>query len=527
MPIFAAALAPLDWLVLAVYSLGLLVSGVLFARRTPRDTTDYFLASRRMPVWAVAVSIVATSLSAVTFIGAPQAAYDGNLTYLSTYVGMIVAALVLAFVFIPAFYRLGVTTIYELLGERFGQPSRVAASWTFMAGRVMASGARIYVGAIPASIVLFGIEDGLDPGNLTLAIAAITVVGVLYTLVGGVSSVIWTDVIQMAVLLVACAAAAVLILLSIEAPASQVVSALGTGGPDESSKLAIFDPTFDLGAPFSLPAVIIAFTLMGIGSYGVDQDLTQRMLTCRTSRGGSWSIVSGILLSIPSIAIFLVVGLLLWIFYERPELLAPGASPAAADDGPTDTRKVFLRYIVEEMPAGLTGLMLAGLFAAGLSSLNSAINAMSSTFVTDVYRRRVPGRAERHYVVVGQLGVVGWGVILGGFACFCVFWQRAQADSPAEGGLLTFALGVMTFAYAGLIAVFLTALFTKRGNNASVLGALLTGFLVVLVQQPWILERLGLERLTVAFGWRLTFGTLAALAVCLLGGPDRGTKADG
>jgi len=508
-------LAPLDWLVLSGYFLVLLVTGVLFARRETRDTTDYFLAGRRMPVWAVAVSIVATSMSAVTFIGAPEAAYNGNLTYLSTNVGMILAALVLAFVFIPAFYKARVTTIYELLGTRFGEPSRVAASWTFMVGRVMASGARIYVGAIPASIVLFGIDRGLEPANLMLAIGALATVGVLYTLVGGVSSVIWTDVIQMAVLLSACAGAIVLILLSIEAPASDVLGAMRSGTSDGASKLEVFDLTLDLTAPFSLPAVIIAFTLMGVGSYGVDQDLTQRMLTCRTARKGSWSIIGGILLGVPSMGLFLVAGLLLWVFYERPELV--GGARDAASNGATDTRQVFLRYIMEEMPAGLTGLMLAGLFAAGLSSLNSAINAMSSTFVTDVYRRRAPGRSERHYLLVGRLGVVGWGVVLAAFACFCVFWQRSQAGSESGGGLLEFALGVMTFAYAGLIAVFLTALVTRRGNNVSVIAALVVGFVAVLVQQPWVLAQVSLEEFEVAFGWRLTFGVAAALVVCLLG----------
>lgn len=526
----SAGLVALDWLVLLGYFALIVGSGVWFSRVRQRGTEDYFLGGRRMPAWAVAVSIVATSMSAASFIGVPEESYRGNLTYLATNIGMMIAAVVIATVFVPVFYRNRVQTIYELLGTRFGPSAATASSLAFLVGRVMASGARIYIGAIPASIVIFG---DLAPGHLAAAIGVLTLVGITYTLVGGVSSVIWTDVVQMGVLIGACVVAIGIIAGHIDAPFSRVVAELGSGAVGGASKLQLIDPAIrnggiDWQSQFTLPACIIGFAIMGIGSYGVDHDLAQRMLTCRDAKRGSWSIIAGILLGIPSVLLFLVVGLLLWVFYQRPDLVDIRVA------APTDTRRVFIAFIIDHMPPGLRGLMMAGLFAAGLSSLNSAINAMSSSFVNDIYRRWRPGRDERHYLRLGRIGVVAWGIVLGGFACFCVFWQQHSGQFRETSGLLTFALRVMTFAYAGLIAVFLTANLTRRGTAGSAIAALLTGFVCVLLLEPTLwgavvdLDAMQqasvqsgqtpmlLRLLSLAFVWKLTLATCAATLVCAL-----------
>ncbi|MEO1717859.1 MAG: sodium/solute symporter [Planctomycetota bacterium] len=510
----------LDWAVLAGYFLLLAGTGYLFSRREQKSTDDYFLAGRRMPTWAVAVSIVATSMSAASFVGVPQQGYTGDLTYLSTNLGMIIAAVIVALVFIPAFYRAGVSSIYALLADRFSPAAMRAASLAFLVGRVMASGARIYIGAIPLSLVLFGIERGMEPGNLLIAIAVLTAVGITYTFIGGIASVIWTDVIQMAVLLSAALIAIVVILSRIEAPWADVIGVLRAGGENRADKLTLFDTNPDPRLPFGLLTATIGFAVMGIGSYGTDQDLVQRMLTCKDAKAGSRSVITGILLGIPSVLVFLVVGLLLFVYYQRPDLIgaaAPGGLPA-------DDRQVFLEFILKELPAGVPGLMMAGLFAAGLSSLNSAINAMSSSMVSDFYRHARPDRPPGHYVLVGRIGVVGFGLILGSFAVLCVFWQAASADRG--GTLLTFALRVMTFAYSGLVGVFLAALLTKRGNTASVIASLIAGFVLVLGMEEavWV-ALLGndeplpkkLELLTsLAFAWKLTAAAAISFGIAVL-----------
>ncbi len=521
----ASGFGALDWSVLGLYALVLVGSGVWLSRREQKDTEDYFLGGRRMPAWAVAVSVVATSMSAASFIGVPQQGYAGDLTYLSTNIGMVLGAVIIAVVFVPAFYRARVQTIYELLDHRLGDGSGTASSAMFLLGRVFASGSRVFIGAIPLSLVLFG-ECGLEPNAMMLSIGVLTLVGIGYTLIGGMASVIWSDVIQFVILIGAALGAVWIIGSQISVEPAAVVEALRTGMDDASSKLTLFDTSLDPHAPFTLVAAVIGFTLMGVGSYGTDQDLAQRLLTCKDAKASARSIIGGILLGIPSVALFLALGLLLWLYYQRPELMGGGEVEA-----PGDSRKVFLVFIMEQMPGGLRGLMMAGLFAAGLSSLNSAINAMSSAFVNDFYRRLRPGRAGGHYVLVGRAGVVGFGLVLGAFACVCVLVYGKHSESG--GTLLTFALTVMTFAYSGLIGVFGAALLTKRGNRASVIAALVTGFVAVGLMQPlvwglvidlgareWIVNDAGLALLWVldlAFVWKLTLASALSFGVCVAG----------
>ena len=520
----------IDWVVLAGYGVVLLVTGWLFNRHAAKDTGEFFLGGRRMPAWAVAVSVIATSLSAATFVGGPQQAYAGDLTYLASNLGMIGAAVLVAWLLIPRMYREGAATPYALLEQRFGGAGRLGAAAAFLIGRVMASGARVFIVGIPAALIVFG-EPGPTVGDpqglipawqVVAAIGLITVVGVAYTLAGGVRSVIWTDVIQMGVFLAAIAGAAWLLLDRIPGGLGGAAEALaGATTPDGRPKLTLIDTSLDFSRPYTLLACVVAFTLFGTASYGLDQDMTQRMLTCRSAARGAASVIGATLAAVPVVALFMLVGLLLYVFYRRPDVMGAAAPGYEV----YDSARIFLSFILRELPPGLSGLMMAGLFAAGLSSLNSGLNSMSSTVVNDFYRRLAPGRSERHYLRVGRAGVVAWGLVLGGFACLCVFWQR-------EGGqtLIDFALGVMVFAYAGLLGVFFTMLLTRRGNGASAIAALLVGFgAVLLMNEPAMRLALGdgegrvaslLEPLWgLAFPWKLAAGGGAAFAVCAAGRP--------
>jgi len=513
------SLRGLDWLVLAAYLLILLVTGVLFSRREQKNTDDYFLGGRRMPVWAVALSIIASSLSVATFIGVPQFGFGGDLTYLSTNLGGLIAILIVAFVFIPAFYRANVTSIYELLDHRLGHAAKTAASATFMIGRVFASGARIYIAAIPLSLIMFGDHADHQPEwHYVVASIVMVAIGVAYTLTGGIASVIWTEVVQTLVLLAAVVAAIALLLHRIPISGGEIVHLLQHPAPDAPSKLTLFDFGHELSKPYTLWTALIAFTLMGLASYGTDHDLAQRMLTCKSAVKGGQSAVIAIVLSIPIVALFMLIGLLLWIFYTRPDIMG-AAFPAYS---PEDSRKVFLTFILREMPPGMSGVMMAGLLSDGISSLNSALNAMSATAIKDFYMHWRPNREPAHYVAAGRVGVIAWGFILAAFACLCVYWQKS-----ASTNLIDFALGVMTFAYAGLLAVFLTALFTKRGNSVSAIAAMLTGFAVIaLLQTPvwkiWaakvpIGDGRSLSSISIAWPWHLAIGVTISMLVCCMG----------
>lgn len=503
-----AAFGRLDWFVLGGYFVVLIGASLYFTRRGQTSTNDYFLAGRRMPMWAAAMSVMATSLSAATFIGAPEESYRGDMTYLSSYIGTVLGALLVAIVFIPAFYRHNVSTVYELLEVRYGPTAKRTASGMFMVGRVFASGARLYMGAIAGALIAFG---EATPGNICIAIAVIVFIGTVYTFIGGIEAVVWTDVIQSFVFIGAAIVAIIVLLKMIPIDVPHIIEALRHPAPDAQSKLTTFKLAgegFGQADRYSLVSIVLGFSLIGIGAYGTDQDMTQRMLTCRSAKSGSWSAISGVLFSVPAAMLFMIVGLLLWVFYQRPDLMSASAPTIA----PAADRQVFLSFILDQMPRGVSGLMMAGLFAAALSSLNSELNALSSTLINDVYRAVRPGRTERHYLRAGRAGVIGWGLALGGFAALCAFWQQAGGKT-----LLQFALGVMAFAYSGLVAVFFTALMTRRGSTGSVIAALAVGFSTVLVLnvQPW--TRWGGEAIDLAFTWKMLIATTLALGVCLLG----------
>jgi len=523
-------LAGLDWAVLGAYLLLVVGTGIWFSRRKQAGTEDYFLAGRRMPVWAVAVSIIATSISAATFIGGPEQAFRSNLTYLFSNAGGLLAVLVVAAFFIPVFFRHRVGTIYEMLEIRFGRAAKFAASGAFLVGRVFASGARVYIAAIPLSMLFFGDTGGAPPNwQLWAAIGVLTVIAVAYTLAGGVESVIWTEVFQTAVLLVSVIGALAVLLWKIPADTGQIIETLRHAGPGGTSKLTLIDTSIDFSEPYTLASCLVAFTLMGMASYGTDHDLVQRMLTCKNAVSGGRSVVIAILASLPIVALFMAIGLLLFVFYRRPDLMG-----AAAPEYPTnDSRQVFLTFILKEMPRGMSGLMIAGLCSVGISSLASALNAMGAAFVRDFYRHAVPGRDDRHYLRAGRTSVAAWGLVLCGFACLCVVWQRESKQS-----LIDFALSVMTFAYAGLLAVFVTAIFSRRGTSASAIAALITGFLAIAIMQrpvwDWLYEFMSWTEYTpasetvrhvlpeippwgnLAYPWHLAIATTAALIVCVI-----------
>jgi solute:Na+ symporter, SSS family len=522
-----------DWIIVGIYLLILLVSGIWFARREPEGAGEYFLANRRMPSWAVSFSVIASALSVATFIGVPEQVYKGNMTFLSTSIGSIIAVAVVAAFFIPAYYKYNVTTVYGLLERRFGPGAKQAASATFMAGRMFASGARVYIGAIPLAMVLFGADAAEQSGYLLGAIAILTAVAILYTLIGGIASVIYTDVLQTLVLVGAAVGAVIVLLVKIDLPLEQVWSMLGQQDPNGNSKTTVLllglkqhqaNLGFNPSQTYTLLTAVFGFSLLNMAAYGTDHDLAQRMLTCKSAVRGSRSAWIAILMNLPITMVFMAIGALLWVYYRQVFAADPTAVVPKGE-------RVFPYFIMTAMPAGLAGLMLAGLFAAGLGSLNSAINAMAATFVSDFYIPRTANRkGDRHYLSVSRLATVGWGIAIATFAAVCIYWKQANPQTT----LIDFALQVMTLAYAGLLAVFLTAIFTRRGNTASAIAALVVGFVVALTFQSWSTwtswfdatralpdagDGWALGNFKLAYPWHMLIATTTAFVVCCSGRP--------
>ena len=514
------AFGALDWAVVAAYVGALALAGWLSSRRSMRNADAYFLASHHVPVWLVTISVLSTTQSAATFLGAPDNAYRGDYSYLASNI----AAIIVGHWLIPRFYALKVTTVYELLETRFDARARRAAAAMYLVGRILASGARLYLAAIAVSMMIF---LDVDPQHIVIAAAVLMLFGIVFTLFGGLNAVIWSDLVQ--VTLYVGAALIVLFLLWNRIPASgaEIFEAL-RHAPDGTDKLRLIDWSMDVTKPFTLLAILTGVVLLNIGNAGLDQDTTQRFLACEDARAGRRALYASALATIPVVLIFMMIGSLLHIFYERPDLMGTAASGDVAATFSGEKITVFMSFILSEVPPGVRGLVTVGVIAA--AAINSGLISMSAVVVGDFYRpllaRRGAERDERHFVFAGRLMVVLLALALFAMSILCFYWQR-YTDMP----LLEFVLSVMAFAYSGLLGVYGVALFSRRGSTTSVIAALITGFAVTLVQQAFVVDWLGLPASwkTLAFPWQLCIGTAAAGLVCQIGNKSMngGEKQDG
>jgi Na+/proline symporter len=495
----------------------LAIAGVGFAvnRQDSGDARDYFLASGQVPAWLAATSVLATTQSAATFLGGPDFGYRGDFTYLSTFLGAFLAVVIVAHVFIPRFYANNVTTVYELLGQRFGAAAMKAAGGMFLVGRVIAGGARLYLAAIAVAMIIFG---NVTAANVSVASAFLILASFLFAFHKGLKAIVWIDLLQFIVYVGAAIGIALLLLHHLDMPLDAMIQTL-SATPDGHDKLRLFDLSTNFSAPFSLAASLTGIVLLFIGNYALDQDTTQRLLACRDARTSAKGLYMSIAAAIPIVGLFIAIGSLLYLFYRGPA--AAGAGPARAFQGEDIT--VLMHFILTEAPAGIRGMMAIGVIATAVGTTMSALNAMSSVLIQDFYRPWHAARhqaSEHHYVMAGRFGMAAVSAATLVMAIGSYYWQH-YTRAP----LLDFVLSVMNFAYAGLLGVYFTALFTKRGSSASVMVALAGGFAVVLALQPAVARALSLPVAlqTLAFPWQLCVGTLAAFALCACGRAVRQT----
>lgn len=504
----------LDWLVFAAYGLLLILSGWFF-NRSAHNSRDYFLGGNKMPVWVVAISILATSQSAATFLGGPDQGYRGDLSYLATNIGAFIAAIFVSVFLIPRFYRHKVFTVYELLESRFGSRAKTQSGMMYLFGRVFASGSRLYIAAIAISMILFG---SFTADTVILSTFILVSVGLLYTVYGGIRTVIFSDVIQCVIYVGAAVAVIFFLYNAIPIDLATLLEVLATSGVDQSSKLTLlhFDLDFSSTGAFNFWSILTGLVLLNIAAFGLDQDMTQRVLTCKNAKQGSKAMILSVVLVIPVTLLFIIIGLLLFVFYQRPDIMASGQGVALAPTFDGEPVTIFMYYVLNELPSGVKGLVTIGIVAAALSTLNSGLNSMSSVLVQDIYRpwrekQRRP-LSEPQLVRAGQLGMILVAAALAGMASLCFYWQQ-YTDMP----LLQFALSVMVFSYSGLLGVYFTALFTNRGNQRSVSAALVVGFCVTLLFQPYIMTLYlpAEQQFDLGFGWQLCIGTLLSFLVCV------------
>lgn len=451
-------LTTLDYVVIVGYLLGVAVFGIV-AGGKQQSTADYFLGSRDMPWWAVCFSVVATETSTLTVIGIPAVAYGGTLTFFQITFGYLLGRLVVALYFLPKYYAGKLSTAYSFLGERYGSSMQATASVTFLGTRLLADGVRLFATAIPLKVIAE--TAGLSVTYFEI-IFVIGVVTAIYTLVGGIKAVVWMDVVQM-LLYIGGAVLAIVTLLG-DVPAGWWQEATAAG------KTTLIDVQVGaslgrwLTEPYALVTATVGGAIFSMASHGTDQLIVQRLLACRDTADSQKALIGSAFVVMLQFALFLAVGLLLWSHYGGASVDALGLQRGD---------EVFPKYIIEGLPPGLSGLILAGIIAAAMSTLSSSLNALASSSMTDLYERFVgkpPG--SRQGLRISRGLTLFWGVVFIGFA---------SLFQDNENPVVELGLSIASFTYGSLLGVFLLGWWHRGTRQLDALIAFCTTIVVMVI----------------------------------------------
>ncbi|MER3426591.1 MAG: hypothetical protein C4334_00615 [Pyrinomonas sp.] len=455
----------IDLLIIVGYLVGITLFGTWFAKKQ-ETTRDYFLGDRSVPWWAIAASIVATETSTITFISVPGIAYarGGNFQFLQLVFGYMLGRVVISLIFIPLYFRGELMTVYQLLERRFGQRTKMLAATLFVVMRNIADGIRLLLTAIVLAAVYtaFAPTTGAD----AVIVGSILVLGsvmIIFTYFGGMEAVIWIEVVQLGIYLLGALAAALVLVGQIEGGLGAALAAGAAYG-----KFSLFDFSFDLTKTFTFWAGLLGGCFLTMSTHGTDQYLVQRYLcTDKPRRAAAALLTSGAVVLAQFIG-FLFIGVLLFAFYHpytdpAYELAAtPAAYPFTGGD------RVFPDFITKHMPSGLSGLVVAAILAAALSS---SLNSIAATAVNDLYRPFRPNRDDRHYLRVSHWLTLLWGVVQVGVALAARNQDRSALDQ---------ALSVASLINGPVLGVFLIGTFLRRAGESAALVGMFIGIAVML-----------------------------------------------
>src|ERR1700704_1676813 len=405
-----------DYLVIGGYLAAITAFGSYFAR-FQKTTRDYFLTGRSVPWWAICFTVVATETSTLTFISVPAMAYGGDMTFLQLVFGYVIGRMLVSVLFIPAYFRGDLVTSYELLQRRFGPSVKNLSALIFLITRSLADGIRLFATALVISVVTHV--------PVTWAVVIIGAAMIVYTVRGGASAVIWTDVVQLFVYIAGAGVVFVSLLALIPGGWPEVVRAGSAAG-----KFRVFDFSTTLARPYTFWAGIIGGIALTLSTHGTDQFLVQRLLAARSSREASRGLVLSGVLVLMQFVLFLLIGVMLFPYYQH----MPLPRELARND------ELLPTFIVTALSHGAAGFIVAAIVAAALSP---SINAMAATTVNDFYAKYFrPDAAEQRLMRVSGLWTVIWGVVQIGVAIAAQWMQRSVLDvglavlSYASGSVL-------------------------------------------------------------------------------------------
>lgn len=463
-----SAFTPLDVLVLVAYLLGVTVWGAWLGRGQ-KGGTDYFLGSRSLPWWAVMLSVVATETSTLTFLSVPGVSYLGSMTFLQLTLGYLAGRTVVALVLLPAYFRGELTTAYALLQNRFGTGARRFTSAVFMLTRLLADSVRLFATAIPLALI--------TGWPYPVSIVIIGVLTVIYTYFGGIKAVVWVDTLQMTLYLGGAVAAMVALQGLVPGGWGAIVASAA-----EAGKLHTLDFSFSLSTPYTFWAGLLGGGFLTMASHGTDQLIVQRLLTCRDLKSSQRALIGSGVAVIFQFVLFLGVGLGLWAYYQ-------GRVFERSDE-------IFAFFIIQELPPGVTGLLIAGVFAAAMSSLSSSINSLASTSAYDFWAPLAKAEGDDARILrAGKGFTLLWAALLIGGAV--LFIPLSRGTTAVE-----VALGVASLVYGGLLGAFALGVLTRRPGQGAAITGMAVGIGVVT-----------LLRAEMAWPWYALVGTLITFGV--------------
>ena len=464
--------------VVAAYLAGITWFGARF-RSSQRTLKDYFLGGKTVPWWAIALSIVSAETSTLTVIGTPPLAFAGNFAFLQLVLGYLLARVVIAILFLPAYFRGEMFTAYELMRVRFGERTRRMTAATFLILRALAEGVRVFAVSIVISVMLGAGE--------TASIAVIVVMTLFYTYEGGLTAVIWTDVVQMALYVAGAVVSLVLLLHQIPGGWAHVAAVAGPLG-----KLQVFD--FRLAAPavfftrtYSFWAGILGGCFLTTASHGTEQLLVQRLLAARNLGQSRAALMASWVVIFIQFTLFLAIGTCLFVLYRE----SGQAAPQVLD-------RLYPLYVWQRLPVGVAGLVMAAILAAAMSNLSAALNALASTTMLDLWKPLFGGpENEAAWLRRARYATVVWGAILFGVALIARQW----------GSVLQAGLSIASIVYGSLLGVFLLGLLTRRVGEIAAMCAMPAGLAVMLYVR---------FATPIAFTWYVPIGAGATFATGIL-----------
>ena len=506
----------IDALVILAY-FGIILGIGLSQRSKSGSVEGFTLGDRQIAWWAVLASILAAEISAATFLGAPEAGYSRrNWSYAQFAIGTVMARIIVSFLFIPIFYKHGVISLYEYLETRFGPATRKLASFLFMFTRVLAMGTRLYVSAIILVLAVAMWQGGAVDANTKFwlyagAVVVVTLLTALYTSVGGIRAVIWTDFIQVGVLVASLGFTIPYLFSQIPGGWSTVAETIKNpvffefAKPADPGAWAWIKNVFT--SEYTIWAAIIGSTFVTMSTHGIDQDTVQRMLTAKNRRQSAFATILSGIIDLPIVSAFILVGVLLNAYYQAHP------NPAL----PVETREIFPFFIMHEMPAGMRGLVTAGILATAMGSLSTALNALATSLSRDFILPRLGPDAPESK----QVAVLRWSTVF--FAGLIIIVGIATAWFMAHNPkveILPLVLGILGFTFGSLLGVFLLAVLTKtRGSDTGNVIAMISGIVAVLLMSNvlGIQKSLGIDDpFVLSFPWRITLGTLVTMAVAVM-----------